>query len=472
INQYLSDSGYDGIDLETDEGSFGRKVHSIIALDSTQVKDALHNAGTYSNENPSTLFSASKRDLLEEAAGFDTWQEWRDFVLYMNDGDVGEFNADLQQNLDSDERLNAWFKKFHEDAVKAIKSRDADPYAPDAEPATERTPAEADKEFLETIKDESTFEEFIDRAASIYNNQFLDGPMDEEEAASMEAEKDLQDDMTRVMAHASWTSLFKGGGNLSNETQAKRLLGLIRKNPRDYRGIYARVMGIPELEVSAEDSMAEQIKYDLADTRRDNIERLSPEKLRELADQNEVDEFAEQLRTGKAKFASDAEKRYIKQQDEEIKKLRENLDKEEGAHQENMNYLTRIVGRDFMAVFDRAVQIKENIRRQEDKLKRAIRRGEVDAVRTGRILKSMKGSYTTVVSELEALARAHKLELDVQAALNEQLRADERKALEAELAELRMCCATLKPWARPRGPRRLRPPRPAWFVRPHRLARS
>jgi hypothetical protein len=59
-----------------------------------------------------------------------------------------------------DEPINAWFKKFHEDAVKAVKSRDAvDPYAPDwvtsNEQGAERTPAEADKEFLETIKDAS-----------------------------------------------------------------------------------------------------------------------------------------------------------------------------------------------------------------------------------------------------------------------------------------------------------------------------
>jgi hypothetical protein len=46
---------------------------------------------------PDTLFSASKRNLLEEAAGFDTWQGWRDFVIYMNGGDVGEFNAELER---------------------------------------------------------------------------------------------------------------------------------------------------------------------------------------------------------------------------------------------------------------------------------------------------------------------------------------------------------------------------------------
>jgi hypothetical protein len=95
-------------------------------------------------------------------------------------------------------------------------------------------------------------------------------------------------------------------------------LGLIRKNPRDYRGIYARVMDVPELAVSPEDSQAAALMYELADSRRENLDGLSPEKLRELADQNEEDEFAELLRTGKARFESEAEKRYVKRQDKQI----------------------------------------------------------------------------------------------------------------------------------------------------------
>ena len=52
----------------------------------------------------------------------------------------------------------------------------------------------------------------------------------------MEAGRDLQDDMKRVMARANWVTLFKGGGKAATDAQRKRLLGLIRRNPRDYRG--------------------------------------------------------------------------------------------------------------------------------------------------------------------------------------------------------------------------------------------
>jgi hypothetical protein len=197
-------------------------------------------------------------------------------------------------------------------------------------------------------------------------------------------------------------------------------LGLIRKNPRDYRGLYSRVMDIPELSVSAEDSQAAALMYELADIKRENLQGLSPEKLRELADQNEVDEFAELLRTGRAKFASEAEKRYVKQQDRQIKDLRETLADVEAANKEDMTYLNRIAGKEFMDAFDRAVKLKEGIRRQSDKLDRAIRRNTPDAAKAARALQGLQSSYKAAEAELAALARAHKLEIDVREALADQ----------------------------------------------------
>jgi hypothetical protein len=236
----------------------------------------------------------------------------------------------------------------------------------------------------------------------------------------MAAEMELRDDMRARLTHGNWTSLFRNGGRISEEGQRKRLLGLIRKNPRDYRGIYARVMEAPELAVSAEDAQAAALMYELADTKRENIQGLSPEKLRALADQNEVDEFAEQLRTGKAKFISEAEKRYIKQQNKQIKDLRETIDDLKASAKEDMTYLNRIAGKEFMTVFDRALKLKENIRRQSDKLERAVTRGRADAGKAARALSGLQNSYKAAESELEALARVHKLEIDVREALAEQ----------------------------------------------------
>ena len=82
-----------------------------------------------------------------------------------------------------------------------------------------------------------------------------------------------------------------------------------------------------------------------------------------------------------------------------------------------MTYLNRIAGKEFMDTFDRAVRLKEGIRRQSDKLDRAIRRNTGDAAKAARALQGLQSSYKAAEAELAALARVHKLEIDVREAL-------------------------------------------------------
>jgi hypothetical protein len=178
-----------------------------------------------------TLFQTGDRDIVEEAAGFDTWEEWRDYVLYMEEGDVGGYNAEMAASLDSDESLDAWFRTFHQNAVKAVNSRtETDPSAPRTQADAA---ASADREFLDIIRDDRAFDEFTEEAARIYNDSFRDAALDEEEAASMDAERELQDDMRRTLTHANWTTLFKNGGKISTEGKgsASGFWGLSARTP-------------------------------------------------------------------------------------------------------------------------------------------------------------------------------------------------------------------------------------------------
>ena len=60
INEYLKNNKYDGIILEKDEGSFGRKVQTFIALESTQIKSATDNIGTFDSSNPDIRYSKQR----------------------------------------------------------------------------------------------------------------------------------------------------------------------------------------------------------------------------------------------------------------------------------------------------------------------------------------------------------------------------------------------------------------------------
>ena len=77
----------------------------------------------------------------------------------------------------------------------------------------------------------------------------------------------------------------------------------------------------------------------------------------------------------------------------------------EAANKEDMTYLNRIAGKEFMDTFDRAVRLKEGIRRQSDKLDRAIRRNTGDAAKAARALQGLQSSYKAAEAELAALAR-------------------------------------------------------------------
>ncbi|MBR2747804.1 MAG: hypothetical protein IKD95_05595, partial [Bacteroidales bacterium] len=56
IGTYLRGSGYDGVHIRRDAGSFGRVVETYIALEPSQVKSATDNNGNYDPDDPDTRF--------------------------------------------------------------------------------------------------------------------------------------------------------------------------------------------------------------------------------------------------------------------------------------------------------------------------------------------------------------------------------------------------------------------------------
>ena len=62
IDKFLRDNGFDGIILDNDEGSFGRRTTTIVALSPNQVKSATDNNGSFSEENDDIRFSISNEN--------------------------------------------------------------------------------------------------------------------------------------------------------------------------------------------------------------------------------------------------------------------------------------------------------------------------------------------------------------------------------------------------------------------------
>lgn len=97
IDDYLSQSQYDGVIIETDSGSFGRKTKAIIALNNTQVKSATDNNGSYDPENPDIRYSLSD---YSEADRFDLIKAIKPYVgRSMNKSDADYLKFFKDKNL-------------------------------------------------------------------------------------------------------------------------------------------------------------------------------------------------------------------------------------------------------------------------------------------------------------------------------------------------------------------------------------
>ncbi|MDR2095887.1 MAG: hypothetical protein LBP76_10285 [Treponema sp.] len=367
---------------------------------------------------PRILLQTGDRDMMEEAATFEDGKDYRSYI---------ETFYQLPDELEgfTDEQIDAWFDEY----VKKAKQADNSTGRTDGENATGKlSPADLDREFSEMIGDPGTLEEFVETAEGIYNENYDNWQaVDEEDEAARDRRKEITDTLRRKLTHPTWESIFRAGGKIGT-TQRKQLLTLIRRAPRDYRAIYAEVMSRDDLAVTAEDTTAAALKYRIADSRARDIDSLTPEKLRQLAEQLDVEDFAEKVRTGRAQFNDPTERAYIKQLQDQRDEIEGALREAEADRREDNEYLERMAGKQFAETFDRALKAREELTRRNDKLDRAVKNGQADADRMARQTRRAAANYHSVVDRLESLAKAQRLEIDVRQALEGQRVHDAVKA--------------------------------------------
>jgi len=363
--------------------------------------------------NTDTLFQSEDRNMLEEAADFENGKDYRGFI---------ETFYGLPQEVEgfTDEQIDAWFEEFVQKAKQAVNTSEQIQETISKEKAT---PAELDREFNEMISEPGVLEDFVEITVAMYNQDYSQwGAMDEEDAAERDRQSEISYELRRKLTHPTWQSIIKAQGKMG-QTQRKQLLTMIKNSPREYRAIYAGVMEREDMAVSAEDSTAAALKYRITDSRRQDVDSLTPEKLRQLAEQLDIDDFAEKVRSGRAQFNDPIEKSYIKQLQEKINQGEEKLKEVSTDRQEDNKYIERLAGKQFLQTFERAIKAHEDITRRNEKLDKAIKTGEKDAARIARQLQRANSNYDSIMQTLQALARAQQLEIDIQEALsNEEIK--------------------------------------------------
>ncbi|MDR2942447.1 MAG: hypothetical protein LBV17_07650 [Treponema sp.] len=411
-------------------------IKGIKYLDKTTEKmglQASHSYTVFGDQHISMtplLFQIGDRDMIEEAASFDSAKEWREYCEAMYENPMGEYETEIDPW--ATEEIDAWYKTFWEKARKAVKTGNTEEQSQETIREGKATPAELDREFIEEIEEEGALEDFIKTVSAIYNEDYSNwGAIDEADAAERGRQAEISDNLRKELKHPDWQSALKSKGEIS-ETRRKQLLTLIERAPRDYRAIYAEVMEREDFAVSAEDRTAAILKHRITDSRRKDVDSLTPEKLRQLSEQLDIEEFAELVRTGRAKFNDPIEKAYIKQLKDETTQKEERLKEVTEDRDEDNQYIEKIAGKEFFDTFERATKAAAFITVNKEKLDKAIKTGEKDAARITWQLQRANSTFNSIVRTLQAMADAHKLEVDIKEALSEQAMKDYAKSAKTE----------------------------------------
>jgi len=381
------------------------------------------------------LFQIGDVELIKEAAGMENGLQFMNWLKFMGESYypqdlIDTWNAQEDRSYKHmNEATIAWceaFVQYSKQAVAASEKIDAitGEITEETTSKEKATPAELDHEFLQLINRKGKLENFTKVIAGIIH----EGSFDEK------SEKVI-DTINRKLKHRTWQTVINAKGRIGENVQRKQLLTLIRKAPRDYRAIYAEVMEREDLTVSQEDTTAEALRYRIKDSRAEGIGNLTPEKLRQLSETLDREDFAEKVRTGKAKFDDPAEKAYIKWLQEQVSKAENALEELQAEKQEDDNYIEKQISKEFNDKFNNVLALRETIGNINDKLERALRTGQKDASDIARNLRKEKATYDSLVEDLKRLARTHQLEIDVMEILNNQRIREAVKAARTETIE-------------------------------------
>jgi hypothetical protein len=226
FSQKIMALGYDGINAEDE----------IIGFNSTQIKSATDNAGTYSGENPSILFQTYD-ELLEDAARYESAEDFE--AAYRNTETRPD---DAYISTEADRR---WYEIFWRDArIAAGLTEETTPAAPE----------QADRAFLKDINRDKLQDILTTLDGKLHDRQKEPlapeagedrAPYDKELAEYQKAQN-LKARINRELPHmGAWVGIAAkvANGEELSSGDYNTLRGYLRQAPRDYRALFADLTG-------------------------------------------------------------------------------------------------------------------------------------------------------------------------------------------------------------------------------------
>ncbi|MDR1507813.1 MAG: hypothetical protein LBI67_11995 [Treponema sp.] len=384
--------GTDGLSYVNRAEDYGST--SYVAFSPEQIKSATANAGTYGGENLSILFQA---DLLEEAARYDTWEEFRDAY---------EENAGPADN--------AWYKTFWEDARIAAGTEGEARFQSDAETADEAFVNDLDRE---------TIQEAVLEIWNTYAAQMTE-PAEGEDRSGYDRSRGIKARMERgeLPDREKWMitgSKLLGGGELS-KSDYNMLRSLIREAPRDYRALFADLLDRPEWGMDLADMKDGEPAARLADPVRGGEEGFDKERLERIAGDIDDPELAAGVRDGSITFDDPRIQIYGKGLDEGLLLGKRALEKMDGETKEDYARLLRLGSRQLADLYRQFVAAGDKISDRRLNAERKRKAGELLTAKYQSDTRILEADYDNLYRLLVEEGIAGKLNTEVREAIARQ----------------------------------------------------
>lgn len=426
ISQFLNRAGFTGISYPANATTGGREdgARNFVIFNEDDITITEWHG---KDKNGNMLFQETiPQSILNEAAQFESWMEYRDFMEATNMGTEG-----VPVDASADWYLNTWEIAHNVSPTTAERNAAEMQEKKEQRDAARRDPIMVDAEWYTMIKKPGNLEAFL---KLIYQATHIDqqemASLNEEEAAYVQ---DIINRAERMFHHGVYSgniTRVHNGKELTNKAR-ETMLTLMGQRKRDYRAIYADITGQSEYFVEKSDLQKENAKiakdalrYKLI-TYASEVDAMSPEEKTKLLNQIKDESIREKFKKDNVKMVDPDVEHYISMLESDLKTRNKELAAMRTDFNEDVERFASKQERDIIKQFEQYLIAKNNAESRKIPLPAGSKNAErVGAKFERQVQSGMKHSFTEMVQDWDVF----KTELEANIKIQERLRAENRLA--------------------------------------------
>ena len=376
------------------------------------------------------LLFQTNAELMEEAQGFDSWQEFMDYCeTFHEDDEVSPIPsaADAQ-----------WYQSFWETSHGLQTEQEKNEQAVKEKAEKDGTvPLALDAYFASSIKSHpELLEDFLHEAARIdaidLNDDEWQRMEGEEDAKVREEIAQLKDFIHITLSDYNWATAIKrvqGGGEIT-EGMRKRLISEMTdgNKTRDFRALYAELLGDEQYAVDEEDSIAAELARKLKKNQKryygivapnEDIARVSPERRKRIAEEMANRDIAAKIRSGSLKLDDELDT-YIKSLNSQIKDIQKQFDELQAETKADYQRMADAEKRKLLKLNEELLIARTKLKTKNAEIESKIKKGLKITDKYKKNSQNLNANYDEIFRKFTDLKNSMQITAEVQAALERQ----------------------------------------------------